>query len=369
MKIIIGSVLKPLTDVRHYYKIALSLAKIPNTKISILARQTKNVPVCESITFEGIHSDKYSIFQRILTPCIFFIRVCLIRPDIVIVCTHELLIEAVFYKLISGCKLVYDVQENYALNIVSNRTYNSSFRPILSKYIALKEKLCAKFVDRFWLAESCYQHELTFLSDRFDILENKSVIQREIKPVSFKDMQNIQLLFSGTIAEENGIFEALELAKQLNKINSGYSLSIIGCCHQPELSTKLKEIADKQSFVKLQLSSKPIDYQDIIKEISKVDVGIISYHLQQNFINKVPTKLFEYLSIGLPVILQNNPKWSDLALKYGSSIKLNFKDFTASEIDIAIRSNSFYQGERIDLKELLWSSCEEKLIESINNIA
>ena len=177
------------------------------------------------------------------------------------------------------------------------------------------------------------------------------------------------MLFSGTIAEENGIFEAISISKQLHDINPGYSLSIIGCCHNTGLNKKLKEMAKRLSFISLNISVEPIDYEIIAKEIMNVDIGLICYHHQPNFINKIPTKLYEYLSMGLPILIQNNKSWTELCSKYKSAISLDFKDIQAIEINQIIQSNSFYYLENIDNADLLWPSCEEQLINSIKNIA
>ncbi|MBC7391376.1 MAG: hypothetical protein H7329_19405 [Opitutaceae bacterium] len=369
MKIVIGSVLKPLTDVRHYYKIALSLTKLPNAKITILARQVQDAPTNPAIELKSITPAQYSLIQRFLATYLFIGRLFRIRPNIIIVCTHELLIAAIIYKSIFGGKLIYDIQENYALNIVSNKTYSSYFKFFLSKYIRLKEDLCSKFVDRFWLAESCYQHELKFLHGNFDVFENKSMIERDIKPVSFQDQSKIKLIFSGTIAEENGIFEAINLTKQLYDINPDYSLLITGCCHNTVLFKKIKELTERCTFILINISTEPIDYQIIKEEIRNADIGLICYQTQANFINKIPTKLYEYLSVGLPILLTTNTSWTELCCRYNASIELDFKQYDPIEIDRIIRSVLFYNLENINNAELLWSKYENQLLHSLKNIA
>jgi len=364
LKIVIGSVLKPLTDVRHYHKIALSLLKIPASQVYILARCTTNLPVKDNLHFKSITPASVSLINRLSAPYKFLYYLFKVAPTAIVVCTHELLLPALFYKWYKGCILIYDVQENYRLNIKSNSTYNPLLKRILAFTVKTKERLSSQFVNCFWLAEQCYKTELSFVSDNNEVFENKSILSKEIRPFSFRNKEIVRFVFSGTIAEETGINEAITLITKLHKLDPKYSLTIVGCCHDPQLLRILNEKATVKPYIKLKINNEPINYESVIKEIQNSDLGIISYRQQENFNNKVPTKLYEYLSLGLPVILQGNEKWEKICNRYDAAIVMDFTDYDPEIIHQFIQEKVFYSTSATDPSELTWFSGENDFINS-----
>ena len=87
-----------------------------------------------------------------------------LRPQLIIVCSLDLLPWVYLYRIIRKCKVVYDVQENYQLNVCHLADYNWSAKWRIP-FIRFVESLSAKFVDHFFLAEKCYKNQLKF-SDR-----------------------------------------------------------------------------------------------------------------------------------------------------------------------------------------------------------
>jgi len=357
LNIVIASILKPLDDVRHFQKLGISLAKLPNVHVHILGREVTNpIPETESnITFQAIFPSQGSLFQRLLAPWKLFKYLVKVKPEQVISCTNELLTVIILYKILFGIKIVYDIQENYAENIRNKTNLGSISKSIIATFIRSKETICAKFIDQFWLAEACYEQELPFVKAKFIILENKSLFFRHREVISLRSNAIINLLFSGTIAKENGIFEAIELANALFKIDNRYRLTIVGCCHQPETATELEKLAlTHKAFISLIHNTIPIEYRLIQENVLKADIGLICYQPQQNFQDKMPTKLYEYTTAGLPILLQNNPKWNRFCEDYKNAIPIDFQNFNPIKIHQSIQNTIFYPNGNNLAKEHIW---------------
>jgi glycosyltransferase involved in cell wall biosynthesis len=357
LNIVIASILKPLDDVRHFQKLGNSLAKLPNVYVHILGRETTyQIPKTGSnITFRVLFPSQGNLFQRLIAPWRLFFYLVKVKPEQVISCTNELLIVIILYKILFGTKIVYDIQENYAENIRNKANLGFIAKSVIATYIRSIEIICAKFIDQFWLAEACYERELPFVKGKFITLENKSLFFRHREAISLRSNKVIHLLFSGTIAKENGIFEAIELAHALHKIDNRYRLTIVGCCHQPETAIELEKLAlTYKSFISLIHNTIPIEYRLIQENVLKADIGLICYQTQPNFKNKMPTKLYEYTTAGLPILLQNNPKWNRFCDDYKNAITIDFQNFNPIEIHQSIQNAIFYPNGNNLAKQHTW---------------
>src|SRR5690606_8480188 len=134
-------------------------------------------------------------------------------------CTHELLLPGVFLKILLGCRLFYDVQENYYRNIIHTPAFPKFLRPILATYVRVKEWCSAPFIDHYFLAEASYQTELPFLRKKYTIIENKYKGRRIPTDKKCTSDRNFHFIFSGTLAQSTGVFIAIELACKLHKEN------------------------------------------------------------------------------------------------------------------------------------------------------
>ena len=89
------------------------------------------------------------LLVAITLPFLIFRKIMRLAPDLLIVGTHELLVVAVLYKIFSRKKIVYDVQENYLLNITHTDAFPLLLRWPIAMWVRLKEIALAGFFDRF----------------------------------------------------------------------------------------------------------------------------------------------------------------------------------------------------------------------------
>jgi glycogen(starch) synthase len=81
----------------------------------------------------------------------------------------------------------------------------------------------------------------------------------------------------------------------------------------------------------------------------------------------MPTKVFEYLAYGLPIISQSRTLWTNYALKHKACIPLNFDRVDAEKIAIKLQEflNSY---EPKDISEVKWKTEERKLVSLIDSL-
>lgn len=362
--IVIASVLKPVDDTRMYEKMGSSLVRTGRFDVHILGYPTQRKIEAMGVRFHDSKPFSRISLSRIMQP----LRVCNsileIRPSLVIITTHELLSISLLIKLLTGCKIVYDVQENYYKNILYTNTFARWVRPWLAIYVRAKEVLVSPFINYFILAEYCYKEELKFTQHKNLVLENK--LQKPITCLPKKSRSDglINLVFSGTLAHTTGIFSALAFTKKLHALDDKIHLTIIGFCPQHVIYNQIKNEIEGLNFITLIGGNEIVPHDEILKTIRQADFGIIAYPANKSTQDRIPTKLFEYLGCTLPILLVEHPAWTRLCKPYEACISINFDNPDVVSILHAMKTKEFYTSLPQDV---FWQS--DDLISLIDGLA
>jgi hypothetical protein len=285
-----------------------------------------------------------------------------LTPDLLIITTHELLLMSLVVKIFTRCSVLYDLQENYYRNIRYTNAYPKLIRPLLAAYVRIKEIILAPVVDYFLLAEKGYRDELPFLKKKYIVLENKLQKPAVEFPKKSSVDKNIHLLFSGTLAESTGVFDAINLAHSLHAQEPRIRLTIIGYSAQATIYNRIKRITEQHHYISLVGGDTLIPHSDIVKEIFQSDFGIISYPPNKSTENCIPTKLFEYTGCKLPVLLVNHAPWVERCDTYTACIPIDFKNPDIPAILHDMAHKQFYQVTPYDV---YWEEEAGKLINLI----
>jgi glycogen(starch) synthase len=342
VKVLLASVLKPVDDTRMRGKFAETLRQRPAVQLHVAGRGTGDdlhYAFAEAFT-QVMH---HAIFwgsrlspNRLTAQWRYWRLLQVLRPALVIVHAPELLPLTLFWQALGqGRKFLYDIRENYALNVSTQRVYQGLTRRWLAAGLRWVEAAAARRASGILLAEASYAAELPFLAalpaDRVVVLENKyqpvpgEALATQPRPLPTPN-EPLRLLYSGTISVLNGVWEAIALAEQLRHAwPGGVRLTIIGFCQQPELLRQLqKKAAENSGWLALTGGQQPVAHAEIVAEISRHHLGLLPYRPHPSSERCRPTKLFEYLAHGLPVISSPNALWQVLLEAHGAGLQLDF---------------------------------------------
>lgn len=363
-RIVLASVLKPVDDTRMFEKIGKSLSNHSEYEVFIIGYPSKKAIKDPKIVFLPHPNFVRLSLRRVLIPFEILKKIHKVKPDVVIVNTHELLTVAVLFRILFGCKIIYDLQENYWRNILWTDTFPLPFKYLLAFWVRTKEVMLACFFHLFFLAEKGFEKEMKFFSNKFIVLENKSLFFKDV--VRTKTRGATRLLFSGTISESTGVFQAITLATALHQQDERVELQIVGYCSLSSTLQSVKHAIRDKPFITLTGGDQLVPHQEIIEQIFIADFGIIYYPRSPHTENKIPTKLYEYLSAQLPIIIQNYQPWVALCLPYPAAIAI---DFTAPVDAFALlqkmKQSDFYLRPPTDVD---WASEEKKLLDAMGKI-
>ena len=373
--VLLASVLKPVDDTRMRGKFAETLGQRPHVQVHVAGRGRTGAgarPATSAVHQHGIFEGSRLSLGRLAAQWRYWRLLHRLRPDVVIVHAPELLPATVLWqRLGQGRKFLYDIRENYALNVSTQRVYRGLVRRGLAAGLRWVETQAARRAAGLILAEASYAEELPFLRElppcRVVVLENKyQPAPTETPPAQPRQLpppsETLQLLFSGTIAELNGVWEAIALAEQLHTAwPGGAHLTIIGGCQQPALLQALQaRVAAWPAGLTLIGGAGLVPHAAIVAEIGRSHLGLLPYRPHPSTERCRPTKLFEYLAHGLPVVSSPNALWNALLRAHGAGLQLNLSMLVdAPTFVIALQQHNFYpQGIPTDV---LWAGEGKKL--------
>ncbi|MEP2669783.1 MAG: glycosyltransferase [Cyclobacteriaceae bacterium] len=317
-KVVIASTLKPLDDTRMFEKLAVSLAGNSDYEIYVIGQASKGITANQGINFLGLKPVSRMGVGRWLLPIKILLKTIKVKPKLLIANTHELLIVSVANRILFGTKIVYDIQENYYRNILYGEAFPWYLRRPLAFWVRFKEKVTSPLFHHFILAEKAYENELSFIGDRYTILENKTMPPKSISRPAIAE--KIKLLFSGTIATSTGIFEAITLADQLHQKDDRIHLTVVGYCALPSTREKVKEAIEGKPWITLKGLNHLVPHQEVLAEICQANFGVIYYPPSPHTEGSVPTKVYEYMAYQLPILTWQNQGFSQWVIQNKAGI-------------------------------------------------
>lgn len=364
-----ASLLKPVDDVRMFEKFGIAIASTGNYEVHIVGFNTHHRPPAHPhINFHPLFNFSRLSMRRALAPWYFYIFLLKVKPDLIVANSHDLLIVTVLYKILFGSKILYDIQENYFLNILHTDAFPGSLRGLVAFWTRIKETLCAPFFSHFFLAEKVYEKQLSFIGNRYTLLENKynplfptsKLAKRRLNPG-----KTLQLLYTGTVADHYGALEAIRMANNISTIHP-VELSVIGRCVQEDFLEKIRAETAQNSAIRLQVGKEPVSHPEIIQAMLTADMAIVTYKTNKSLKGRIPTKIYEYIANNLPFIVINDQDWIGLPAKYRACVVYNEGELISSLLK-KVFSAVFYDTKR-PLDEIFWDSERQKLIATLERL-
>jgi glycosyltransferase involved in cell wall biosynthesis len=356
-KVAITSHLKPIDDQRHYLKLAKSMSKTNKYEVNIIGFGSKNIENSENIIFHPLKRNQSPLLNRLVVGFRILKKVVQLRPDIWIGNHPELLPVMIAYRILFGGKIVYDIQENYYLNLIHQNQYSRFFKYIAAFALRAIEYISKPFISGYILAEQVYATQLTFTTSKSVILENKAIEGISDKfVIKSTSESSTKLIFTGNISEISGADKAIMLFKNLKAANKDLELKLVGHCPNRDFYLKLLRLIDNDKAITLIVSNEPLPYSTIYNHLINSHLAILAYSQNTSNEGKFPTKYYEYNAYQIPYLIDSDSAWRYLEGDYGISI--TFKNFNYHKIRQLWLSK---QKLNVSNKRYLWQPQEPDL--------
>ena len=215
----------------------------------------------------------------------------------------ELLPLASLLKTTTGAQVVYDMHENYW-----------SKGSVLGRGLRALERWAFRWLDHVLIAEESYQSIVEGTAGLHTYIANYFRPIGDEQPAASVDISKTptRLLYTGTLSESRGLRTMIELAAEIQQAYRPETISLVGVCHIDEQRTwagkwiragGLDGVLERVGWdTYVQPSAMPPHYR-------RADVGLALCEPHPNHVGSLPTKFYEYLHYGLPLICSDFPLW------------------------------------------------------------
>ena len=297
------TVLNPARHTRIFYKLARSQVRL-GWQVSIAGQDEATNPYRE----DGVTIYPIQPFHR-LSPQRWLVRKKLsalalrLRPDVIVIHAPELLPLAIRLQAKTGAKLCYDVHEDFEQNLLHAVHYPSFLRMFLARRIRKIEQRSLPYLSAVSYAEALYQ-DILGAGEKAIVLEN-TFSRESLKATPSPGLpKGPYFLYCGTIAKEWGSFAAISYWEKLFEFTK-IPLVLAGHCPRAEvlaeLQTKIEE-SPLRDHIELIGGAAYVPYRDIVSLIEGCYVGFGLYEPLPHLVGKVPTKFYEFLALGRPLL-------------------------------------------------------------------
>jgi glycosyltransferase involved in cell wall biosynthesis len=238
-----------------------------------------------------------------------------VKADIYHIHDPELLPYAQLLRL-RGKKVIYDMHENLPRAILTKDWISPGKRRLLAWLVHTAERfLLAGLAVVF--AETSYKKDYRWVNNGTDVL-NMPDIDYLLKLNHTKKGDAFSIGYVGGVTPTRGSITMLEAVALLQSEGIDCSFHCIGPA-EPQHNAELISLIERLSLKKTYLYGymPPQQAWDII---SKCQVGMAVLKPIPNYYESYPTKMFEYMALGIPVITSNFPLYQEVIEGYNCGL-------------------------------------------------
>jgi len=351
-------------DVRIFHKEAKSLVKA-GYDVTLIAQHDKE-EVVDGVKIINLQKPRNRIERMTKTVWSAYRKAVQVNADIYHFHDPELMPIGFLLKCL-GKKVIYDMHENLPKQIMSKHWINPRLRYPVSKLMCFAERILLHGTPIIF-AEQSYHKDYQWVKDHETVLNFPifSLLSCIASKSTEKDI--FALGYLGGVSEARGSVLTLEALKILKARGIAPYFECIG----PISETHKKELLKKCEDYKLS-NVKFYGYLPMVKGwavMKRCGVGLALLHPIPNYYESYPTKLFEYMAMGIPVITSNFPLYRSII--EGNECGLCVYPLNPSEIAEAIQWMIEHpdeakamgeNGRRAVEEKYNWENEEKKLLE------
>ncbi|KMT62423.1 glycosyltransferase [Paenilisteria newyorkensis] len=215
---------------------------------------------------------------------------------------------------------LYDMHENFPKALETKAWIPAALRTPLAKIVKRMEQRCLKLCDNVIFAETSYKKDYSYVTQRYDDILNYPTYQEAL---SSPESVEQTLIYIGGIEENRGLWIMLEALKNLKQ--SGYEdlkLKLIGPIFEAD-NEKIDVFVSKNGLMSNVERLGRIPNDEIGAHMANATAGLCLLKPIPNYMESMATKMFEYMSAELPMIVSDFPMWSELMEETQSGYSVN----------------------------------------------
>ena len=362
--IFIGTSVHRWNDNRIFHKEAVSLAKKFNVELHAPADFSKQ-------KVNGVNIIGFPVWEkesdRKLIRKQLWLRLKKSNSKIFIFHDPELIWIGIKASILLKRKVIYDIHEHTVQSIIRKNWLNPIAKIIAIMGYSLLQQISKLFFYHYLLAEESYT---SFIN------KNSTVIYNYPLKVDYdhQSSKEFDLVYLGDITKDRGAFNMIRILSILKKEIPTINFALIG-----KIPPTLKDELDN-TILKFGLNNNTkifgyVDYSEAMKVVCKSRIGLCLLKPIKNYIDSYPTKLFDYMQVGVPYVCSNFPLYIKLLGKCNAGISvdpLDVEGIAKSIYDLLNDPDRYNDlsnnGIKALNKDYNWSTQENKLFNLVESL-
>ncbi len=338
-KVVHISTVHALRDPRIFYKQVPSLASLGYDMHLVVPMTTNERREIESEALpfhvHGLRTGSRGLLSRAQLGRLAFKVARELKADVYHIHDPELIPVLRLLKHYTGARVIYDMHEDYG-----------SRGGLAGAALRRLERWAFSWVDVVILADDAY---LPIVED-YDVpvtcIYNYPLARASANGKGGSVDSNVLRsdtgrlintgIYTGVISKARGLFELIELANAIDKEEMDWAIDLVGVCYiDLDRANAERQLAMTKAPRSLNRVgwNRFVDVAEMQPYLERASVGFILFHPHPNYVNVLPTKLYEYLQFGLPIICSNFPRLADFVAENNCGVALDPTD-TQAIVDV-----------------------------------
>jgi glycosyltransferase involved in cell wall biosynthesis len=293
------------SDVRIFWKECMTLRRA-GFSVELLA-PGHGVVTREGVRVVGIGTAR-SRFDRAFRLTANALRRAMRRRGAILHFHDPELIPALILARLMGRTVVYDAHEDLPLQLLSKPWITSRMRPFLARLSVGLQHVAGIFANLIVAATPPIADKWpagkTLVVHNYPSVEAWSPILGKWGGMPYRERPS-RAVYVGGLTPTRGVLE-MARATALVPQRLGCRLALAGNFESPGLESEVRRLSgDRLEFLGWQ------DHRAIAELLIQARVGLVLLHPTPAYVEGVPTKMFEYMIAGLPVVASDFHPWRE----------------------------------------------------------
>ncbi|MBC7454560.1 MAG: glycosyltransferase family 4 protein [Massilia sp.] len=203
-----------------------------------------------------------------------------------------------------GKKVIFDSHEDVPKQLLGKTYLGPVSRQVLSVTFSLFQRYACSRFDGI-IAATPFIRDMFLKIHPLSIAVNNFPLLGELDSCAPRGQEPDAICYVGNISSIRGIREIVHAGQLLQ---SSARLNLVGQFYESAVEAELKAHPGWARVNQLGV----LDRTGVREVMQRSAAGLVTFHPLPNHLDAFPTKMFEYMSSGIPVIASNFPLWREI---------------------------------------------------------